>query len=153
MRQVCECSLCRVLALRLQVGGTMMCHRATGQETRLEDTGPKSAEQHSCPDMLAPPLPSHVSQVQGHSNTQLFCMPYKLAAVSYDRGVLQESIMHLEIFVTRLFDALRMLLRSLLLLPPSKPMRSPSVTVYQRRSSFHEMVCPCQCISLSLNDK
>lgn len=104
---------------------------------------PNTASRDTLDYVVSSPVATHTGPCKdGAASTQLFHMPYNLAAVSYDRGVLQETVMHVEIFITRLFDGLRLLLRTLLLLPPqhrgihhnaSKPPR-------HRRSSFHEMV-------------
>lgn len=96
---------------------------------------------------VSSPVTTHTAPCKGDAaSTQLFHMPYNLAAVSYDRGVIQETIMHLEIFITRLFDGLRLLLRTFLLLPPQHRgmHHTASKTPRHRRSSFHEMVRLCK---------
>jgi hypothetical protein len=78
-----------------------------------------------------------------HSPHVLFHSPYALAAVSYDRGILEEVTIYSEIFVTKLFAALRVVLRILLLLPPGgKLNHSTSHRKSQRRSSFQSTVRP-----------
>eukprot|EP00892_Ulva_mutabilis_P007490 jgi/Ulvmu1/5112/UM021_0129.1 len=113
--------------------------QGNGKTTSAQEPPLDADRRHSHKFPPAPPLPDHVLQGSGATNSQLFGMPYNLAAVSYDRGVLQETIMHLEIFVTRLFDGLRVLLRSLLLLPKTQSTRRPSSPIHGRRASFHEM--------------
>ena len=82
----------------------------------------------------------------GHSprhTAQLFLpKTYNLShnALSYDRGVLEDTMLNLEVFVTRLFDSLRGILRSILL-APAKSVKQPEAPMMQsRRASFNDMV-------------
>lgn len=108
---------------------------------RRGESGPHLAPQRFSMRNCVPPV--ECSNLDDESNTtQLFHLPYNLAAVSYDRGVLQESIMYLEIIITRVFDGLRLLLRTMLLLPPkcSSQYKNAVKPTRHTRSSFHEMV-------------
>lgn len=105
------------------------------EEKRRSETQPRIRQPcHKC----SPPLQSK----ENVSTAPLFHMPYNLAAVSYDRGVLQETIMHLEILITRIFDGLRLLFHPVLVLPAKskKHTQKRANLTNLRRSSFHEMV-------------
>ena len=82
----------------------------------------------------------------GHSprhTAQLFlAKTYNLShnALSYDRGVLEDTMLNLEVFVTRLFDSLRGILLSVLLAPAKRVKQPEARMVHTRRASFHDMV-------------
>lgn len=82
----------------------------------------------------------------GHSprhTAQLFLAKnYNLSqsAVSYDRGVLEETMINLEVFVTRMFDNLRGMLRSILLVPTRSFQQPEAPRPYTRRNSFQDLV-------------
>jgi hypothetical protein len=61
-------------------------------------------------------------------------------AVSYDRGVLEDTMLNLEVFITKVFENLRIILRSVLLLS-RKPVKQPEAArLHMRRASFQDMV-------------
>jgi hypothetical protein len=90
---------------------------------------------------------SHIGPVDdGHSprhTAQLFVAKnYNLSqnAVSYDRGVLEDTLLNLEVFITRMFENLRVILRSVLLVPARNVKQPEAAKRHIRRASFQDMV-------------
>jgi hypothetical protein len=80
----------------------------------------------------------------GHSprhTAQLFLSKnYNLTAVSYDRGVLEETMINLEVFVTCMFESMRVIARAILMIPKKEDKPAAGLQRYNRRASFQDMV-------------